>query len=65
MFGGGHKIRIEATLYEQLKSIAEKGGYASVDEFIKNILEKEAAKFADADDDAALQERLRGLGYIE
>lgn len=62
---GGHKIKIEPALYERLKTIAEKGGYSSVDEFVKNILEKEAAKFDDVDDDAALQERLRGLGYIE
>lgn len=62
---GGHKIKIEQALYDRLKDIADKGGYSSVDEFVKNILEKEVAKFDDVDDDAALQERLRGLGYIE
>lgn len=62
---GGHKIRIESALFERLREIAAKGGYSSVDEFVRNILEKEVAKFDDVDDDQALQERLRGLGYIE
>ena len=41
------------------------GGYSSTDEFIVHVLEKEAAKFDDATDDAEVQKQLRGLGYIE
>lgn len=61
----GPKIKLEQALYDRLKEVAEKAGYSSVDEFAVAILEKEAAKFDDTTDDAALQERLRGLGYIE
>lgn len=61
----GPKIKLDKSLYERLGEIAGKAGYASTEEFIINILEKEVAKFAEADNDAALEERLRGLGYIE
>lgn len=64
MFGGS-KIKLEKELYERLAAVAEKAGYSSVEEFAINILEKEAAKFDEADTDEALEERLRGLGYIE
>lgn len=59
------KIKIENSLYDRLTRVAEQGGYSTTEEFIVHILEKEAAKFDDADNDEALQERLRGLGYIE
>ncbi len=62
---GGPKIRIDKALYDRLAEVAEKAGYASTEEFITHILEKEVAKFDEADSDEALQERLRGLGYIE
>jgi len=61
----GPKIKIEKGLYERLAAVAQKAGYASVDEFITHILEKEAARFDEAETDEQLQERLRGLGYIE
>ena len=48
-----------------LGEIASAGGYSSTEEFIVHILEKEAAKFEDATDDAEVQKQLRGLGYIE
>jgi len=62
---GGPKIKLEQGLYDRLKEIAQKAGYASVDEFVVNILEKEVAKVGDTSSDEQLEERLRGLGYIE
>ncbi len=62
---GGPKVRIDKALYDRLAEVAAKAGYASTEEFITHILEKEVAKFDEADSDEALQERLRGLGYIE
>lgn len=59
------KVKIENHLYDRLKTVAETAGYASVDEFITHTLEKEAEKFKDADDEEAVRERLKGLGYIE
>ena len=61
------KIKLDKALYERLSQVSEKAGYSSVDEFVKTIIEKELEKLEGGgdEDDAALQERLRGLGYIE
>ena len=63
MFGG--KVKIDKALYDRVRAVADKAGYSSVDEFITNVLEKELAKLEDAENDEQLEERLRGLGYIE
>ena len=59
------KVKIDKALYERIKAVADKAGYSSADEFITNVLEKELAKLEDAETDEQLEERLRGLGYIE
>jgi metal-responsive CopG/Arc/MetJ family transcriptional regulator len=59
------KIKIDKALYDRVKAVADKAGYSSADEFITNVLEKELAKLEDAETDEQLEERLRGLGYIE
>jgi hypothetical protein len=61
------KIKIEDGLYERVKKIAEVAGYASADEFIVHMIEKELGKMESAkpEEDQAVLERLRGLGYIE
>lgn len=65
MFLSSTKVKINRALYDQLAEIAQVGDYASTDEFILHILEKEVEKFAEAGDDAEVQKQLRGLGYIE
>ncbi len=65
MFGSDAKVKIAKPLYQRLAEIAVAGGYSNTEEFIVHILEKEAAKFDDAADEAEVQKQLRGLGYIE
>ena len=64
MFGGGNKIKLDKDLIERAKQIAEVAGYASHEEFITHIIEKELANFEDAGSDDDITEKLRGLGYI-
>jgi len=59
------KIKIDANLYERVKKIAEKAGYATPEEFVIHVIEKELSVLESADSDADVTERLRGLGYIE
>ena len=59
------KIKIDANLYERIKTIAEKAGYATPEEFVIHVIEKELSVLESADSDADVTERLRGLGYIE
>jgi metal-responsive CopG/Arc/MetJ family transcriptional regulator len=64
MFGGGNKIKLEKDLLERIKLISKAAGYASHEEFIVHVLEKEIAKFDDAKSDADITAKLKGLGYI-
>ena len=41
MFGGGNKIKLEPDLLDRIKKVAEVAGYASHEEFIVHVLEKE------------------------
>ena len=64
MFGSANKIKLDPDLIERVKQIAEVAGYASHEEFIHHIIEKELALFEDAGSDDDITEKLRGLGYI-
>ena len=59
------KIKIDPHLYERIKRVAELAGYASPDEFIVHVLEKELSVLEAAGSDEDVTERLRGLGYLE
>ena len=64
MFGSGNKIKLDPDLIERVKAIAEVAGYASHEEFIVHIIEKELANFEEGSSDDDITEKLRGLGYI-
>ncbi len=64
MFGSGNKIKLDPDLIERVKAIAEVAGYASHEEFIVHIIEKELANFEEGASDDDITEKLRGLGYI-
>lgn len=59
------KIKIESGLHDRLKKVTEVAGYSSVEEFVTHMIEKELEKIEAPEDDKAIEERLRGLGYIE
>lgn len=59
------KLKVDDALYERMKRIAELAGYASVDEFVVHVIEKELSTLESASSDAEVTERLRGLGYLE
>jgi len=59
------KIKIDKTLYERAADVARRAGYSSADEFITHVLERELSKLEGAESDEQVEERLRGLGYIE
>ena len=64
MFGGANKIKLDADLLDRIKRVSEVAGYASHEEFIVHVLEKELAQFEDASSDEDIVEKLKGLGYI-
>ncbi|MHC4377097.1 MAG: ribbon-helix-helix domain-containing protein [Planctomycetota bacterium] len=64
MFGGGNKIKLDKELIERVKRISEVAGYASPEEFISHIVERELQHFEGGDSDEDITEKLKGLGYI-
>ncbi len=68
MLGGN--VKLDKKLLERVKQYTKAAGYSSPEEFITHALEKELAKLDEAkgegmENDPAVLERLRGLGYIE
>ena len=60
----GKKIRLDSELYEKVRRYAGIAGYSSAEEFVAHVLEKEIARFDDAESEEEIKKRLRGLGYI-
>jgi hypothetical protein len=64
----GNRIKLDHALYEKVRQCAEKLGYASPEEFIIHVLEKEVARHLNPesrDPEEEIRKRLQGLGYIE
>jgi hypothetical protein len=58
------KFNIDRDLHHRLRKVADVAGYATTEEFITHVLEKEMLHFEDAGSDDDIRERLKGLGYI-
>ncbi len=59
------KVKLSSNLYDRIKSAAELTGYSSPDEFVIHIIEKELETIEATDANEDVQDRLRGLGYID
>jgi len=65
MFGGGDKIKIDKDLLAKVKKFAALAGYASTEEFVQHVLEREISKFEEGGDtEEEIRKRMQGLGYI-
>ncbi len=59
------KIKIDKALYDRAKEIFPIAGYTSVEEFVEHAIETAIKEFCDGQEDEAVMDRLKGLGYIE
>ena len=66
MFGFGKtvSVKLDRDLFERVRKIADVAGYATAEEFIAHVLEKEMIHFEDASNDEDIRSKLKGLGYI-
>jgi len=64
-FSSTRTIRIDKQLHERLVAVAQREGYASVDELILHVLDRAAAESDERRDTQRAEQQLRGLGYIE
>lgn len=58
------KIVLDDQLWQRAQAHVEKVGYSSVEEFVIHCIEKELDAPSAADQEQ-IEERLRGLGYLE
>lgn len=65
----GNRIKIDDELFDKIRTCAEKAGYASAEEFVTHVLEKEVTRLLAEeearDPEEEVKRRLQGLGYIE
>jgi hypothetical protein len=58
------KIKLDKALMARVKRFADLAGYASADEFVIHVIEKELARFEGSDSEEDIKKKLKGLGYI-
>lgn len=58
-------IKLEQTIWDRVVAAAESAGYSSPEELIVNAVEKELVRLEEAEASAAVEKRLKGLGYLE
>jgi hypothetical protein len=63
-FGKTVSIKLDKDLHQRLTKVADVAGYATVDEFVAHVLEKEMLHFEDSKNDDEIRAKLKGLGYI-
>ncbi len=63
-FGKSVSVKIDKDLHARITKVADVAGYATTEEFIQHILEKEMLHFEDTKNDADIRAKLKGLGYI-
>ncbi len=49
---------------DRIRKVADVAGYATAEEFVVHVLEKEMLHFEDAASDDDIRDKLKGLGYI-
>jgi len=59
------KVKLEKELWQKIQRYAKAAGYATAEEFVQHILEKELAKLEEAESNEEIVKKLKGLGYLE
>jgi len=62
---GGNKVKIDKDLLEKVKKYSSLAGYATAEEFVQHVLEREVNKFEEnGESEEEIKKRMQGLGYI-
>lgn len=62
---GGPKLKIDKDLLARAEKVSQAAGYATVEEFVQHVLERELDKLdKDGADEDEIRKRMQGLGYI-
>lgn len=58
-------VKLNKSLCERARRVAEKAGYSSLEEFIEHALEKDLARLEESESKEDLIRKLQGLGYLK
>jgi hypothetical protein len=62
---GGDKVKLDKDLLAKIRKYSGIAGYATPEEFVRHVLEREIAKFEEGgDSEDEIRKRMQGLGYI-
>ncbi len=63
-WGNSAKVKLDRALYDKVAKVADVAGYATTDEFVAHVLEKEMLHCENMKGDDDIRAKLKGLGYI-
>jgi metal-responsive CopG/Arc/MetJ family transcriptional regulator len=58
-------IKLTPDLWQRIVEQAAKAGYSSPEELVEHAIEKELARYEEAEAQEEAERRLKGLGYLE
>ena len=58
-------VTLKKDTWARLKRCSTAAGYATPEEFVEHILTRELERLEDAESDAEIVNKLKGLGYLE
>ena len=62
---GGNKIKLDKDLLEKVRKYSAIAGYATPEEFVQHVLEREISRFEEGgQSEEEIRKRMQGLGYI-
>ena len=62
---GRNRIKLDAELLTKVRKYSRIAGYATPEEFVAHVLEREIARFEkDGETEEEIRKRMQGLGYI-
>jgi hypothetical protein len=65
MLSSKTSLRLNKSLCDRARVLAEKAGYSSLEEYVEHVLERETAKLEEASAREDVEKKLKGLGYLE
>lgn len=65
MLSSKTSVKLNKDLCGRARAHAEKLGYSSLEEFVQHLLEREMAKLEESSSREEVENKLKGLGYLE
>lgn len=58
-------VKLNSSLCERARTLIEKAGYSSLEEFIEHAMERDLARLETSESKEELMRKLKGLGYLK